>query len=131
MRDYTKLKAFQLADALVLSLYEASGAMPKHELFGLTAQMRRAAVSIPSNIVEGCGREGQGEYVHFLSVAFASARELEYQLSLASRLGYVSSFQYEQLHQSCTETSKTLGGLIRSLRRSPAQKVRMASAGQR
>ena len=88
MRDHTRLLAFELADEVAVLIYRATRRFPKEEMYGLTSQMRRAAVSVPSNIVEGCARETQAEYLRFLEVAFASLRELHYQLNLAGRLGY-------------------------------------------
>ncbi|HZT82274.1 MAG TPA: four helix bundle protein [Gemmataceae bacterium] len=117
MRDHTKLKAFELADALALRVYQITASFPKHELFGLTAQMRRAAVSIACNIVEGCARHTEAEYLHFLDMAYGSARELEYQGSLAHRLGYLNDDEFRVLDAACVETSKVLNGLIRALRR--------------
>ena len=117
MRDHFKLRAFKLADELALAVYRATRTFPRDEQFGLTAQMRRAAVSIPSNIVEGCVREGRADYLRFLDIAFGSFRELEYQLSLAHRLGYLPDDAFESLESHCTELSKVLASLIRSLRR--------------
>ena len=76
MRDHTKLRAFELADEVVLLIYRATVGFPKEEIYGLTSQMRRAAISVPSNIVEGCARESQTEYLRFLGIAFGSIREL-------------------------------------------------------
>ena len=78
MRDHTKLRAFELADEVVLLIYRATREFPEEEIYGLTSQMRRAAVSVPSNIVEGCARESQAEYLRFLEIAFGSLRELHY-----------------------------------------------------
>ncbi len=116
MRDHTKLRAFELADALALATYQHTKSFPTDERFGLTAQMRRAAVSIASNIVEGCAKSSEPEYLRFLDTAYASARELEYQVSLARKLGYLESTKADTLSGQCIETSKVLGGLIRSLR---------------
>jgi len=114
MRDHTKLRAFELADQLALATYKCTSRFPREEQFGLTSQMRRAAVSVPSNIVEGCARDSSADYLRFLDIAFGSLRELEYQASLAHRLGYISD--YESVAAVMTETSKVLAALIRSLR---------------
>jgi four helix bundle protein len=90
MRDHTKLRAFILADELALTIYRITTQFPKEETFGLTPQMRRCAVSVPSNIVESSARESKTEYLRFLEIAFSSLRELHYQFGLAQRLGYVS-----------------------------------------
>jgi four helix bundle protein len=114
MRDHTKLRAFELADQLVMAIYKNTLSFPRDEQFGLTAQMRRAAISVPSNIVEGCARDSCPDYLRFLDIAFGSLRELDYQASVAHRLGYLSD--YGPLAALMTETSKVLAALIRSLR---------------
>jgi len=91
MRDHTKLRAFDLADALALAVYKATANFPREEMFGLTSQLRRAAISIASNIVEGCARFSEAEYVHFLDMAYGSAREVEYQIGLSHRLGFLAA----------------------------------------
>jgi four helix bundle protein len=126
MRDHTKLRAFELSDTLALAVYRASKAFPKEELFGLTSQMRRSAVSIACNIVEGCGRRSQADYVHFLEIAYASTRELGYQVSLTYRLGYLDETAYQSLCGQCEETARVLNGLIQSLRGRPHQDARKA-----
>lgn len=117
MRDHRKLKAFQLADDLALAVYEHTAAFPKQEQFGLASQIRRSAVSVPSNIVEGCARHSESDYLHFLDIAYGSARELQYQLSLGHRLGFLENEAYQAVSDQCMQTCKLLGGLIRSLRR--------------
>jgi len=117
MRDHRKLRAFELADQLALQVYQATKNFPREEQFGLTSQMRRAAVSVASNIVKGCARSSQADYVRFLDIVYSSAREIEYQLTLAFRLGYVSQEKVEQLEATSNEASKVLAGLIRSLRK--------------
>lgn len=97
MRDHRKLRAFELVDELALTVYRCTSSFPRDELFGLTSQMRRAAVSVPSNIVEGCARESQAEYMRFLDIAHASANELENQISHAHRCKFLRDDQAEDL----------------------------------
>ena len=117
MQDHRKLKAFQLADELVMTVYKATRSFPKEELFGLTSQLRRAAVSVPGNIVEGCGRQSLKEYLNFLNIAFGSLREAGYYLHLAHRLEYLKAAESAELQRQYDECAKVLSGLIRSLRR--------------
>ncbi len=115
MRDYKKLKCFELADSLVVLVYENVKNFPQHEVYGLTSQMRRAAVSIPANIVEGASRQTKKEFVQFLFIARGSAAELSYLLSLAEKLKYLSGEACSVLCKKCEEVEKTLHGLIRSV----------------
>ena len=117
MRDHTKLRAFELADEVVLLIYRITRHFPKEELYGLTSQIRRAAVSFPSNIVEGCARESQAEYLRFLEIAFGSLRELHYQLDLSKRLGYIDDYDICGCESKIVETEKVLSGLLRSMRK--------------
>ena len=116
MRDHRKLRAFQLADELVLAVYAATRAFPKEELFGLTSQLRRAAVSIASNIVEGSARNSQADYLRFLDMSYASAHEVEYQISIAARLSYMNEVTALDLATKSDETARVLAGLIRSIK---------------
>jgi four helix bundle protein len=116
MRDHTKLLAFQLADEVAVLVYQVTTGFPKEELYGLTSQMRRAAVSVPSNIVEGCARGSQAEYLRFLTMAFGSLRELHYQLGLSKRLGFLSEQDSSLIEPKIVETEKVLNGLIRAMR---------------
>ena len=117
MQDHRKLKAFQLSDELVLAVYKATAGFPAHERFGLTSQLRRAAVSVPGNIVEGCGRDGLKDYIRFLQIAFSSLREAGYYLDLGRRLGYLKDGQADNLLAQYNECAKVLAGLISSLRK--------------
>lgn len=116
MRDHNQLRAFRLADEVALLTYAATGNFPDNERFGLVSQMRRAAVSVPSNIVEGCARDSQADYHRFLGIAFGSLRELHYQLSLAERLDYLAEAAAKKLEQKISETEKVLNSLIRSMK---------------
>ena len=116
MRDHRKLRAFELADQLALGVYQQTAAFPKQEQFGLTSQMRRAAVSVASDIVEGCARQSEPDYLRFLDMAYAFARELEYQISLASRLEFLDQPGYKALGDISDETCRVIRGLIRALR---------------
>jgi four helix bundle protein len=116
MRDHTKLRAFELADSLVLQVYKVTRNFPDDERFGLTSQLRRATISIASNIVEGAARNGLADYIRFLDMAYGSAKEVEYQLSIAGRLGYAEPDLIRVLSIQSSETAKVLNGLIRALR---------------
>ncbi len=116
MRDHTKLRAFELADDVAMLTYRVTRGFPKEEIYGLTSQMRRAAISVPSNIVEGCARESQGEYLRFLEMAFGSLRELHYQFGLVKRLGYTDNPGVCDCDSKMAETEKVLGALLRSMR---------------
>lgn len=117
MRDYKKLRAFELADNLVLAVYQVTHKFPREEQFGLVSQLRRAAVSVATNIVEGSARNSEADFLRFLDIAYGSVREVEYQLRLSVRLGFVPETEYQSVDELCAETAKVLNGLIRALRR--------------
>jgi len=117
MRDHRKLIAFQLADDLALEIYKLTATFPKEEVYGLTSQMRRAAVSVPSNVVEGCARETDKEYLRFLDIAFGSLKELHYQFGLSVRLAYLDLSTHHELEPKIDECEKVLASLIRALRK--------------
>ncbi len=99
--------------ALVKSVYEATGTFPQEEIYGLTAQMRRAAVSIPSNLAEGAARTGRKEFAQFLSIAKGSLSELETQLLISAELGYLDP--KHSIFQLVEEVSRLLSGLHRNV----------------
>jgi four helix bundle protein len=119
MRDHRKLRAFELADDLALHVYRVTQLFPREEQFGLTSQMRRCAVSVASNIVEGRARKSESDYLRFLDISYGSVRELEYQISLAARLHLVPDAAGAELTSRAAETAKVLNGLIRSFRPPP------------
>jgi four helix bundle protein len=127
MQDFRQLKVWQRSHQLTLAVYRATAAFPKHELYGLTSQIRRSSSSIPANISEGCGREGGADLARFLQVAMGSACELEYHLLLASDLGLLPEKEYKRFASDVVEIKRMLASLIRKLRQSK-NKVERRSA---
>ena len=116
-RDHTKLRAFELTDELVVLVYTvAAGFSERRALYGVTARMRRTAISVPSNIAEGCARDSQADYLDFLYIAFGSLRELHYQISLSHRLCLLLNDDLSLVEPAVIEAEKILNGLIQSLR---------------
>lgn len=116
MRDFRRLQVWERAHELALAVYLVTRAFPKEEVYGLTSQVRRAAISVPTNIAEGCGRESAIEFARFLEIGMGSAKELEYQLLLARDLGYVAQDEYGQLNDETTQVQRMLHSYIRQLR---------------
>ena len=116
-KNYSDLIAWQKAMSLAEAVYAVTGNMPSEERFGLAAQMRRAAVSVPANIAEGEGRHTRGEFGNQLSVAHGSVRELETHVILAQRLCFVPQNVAEELLNQLGEVGRLLRGLSRSLKR--------------
>ncbi len=117
MRDHTKLRAFELADEVAAMVYEVTTGFPQEEQVGLTAQIRRAAVTVPSKIVEGCTYDAQEDFLRFLYAAYGSLRALRYQLDLSRRLSLVPGHDGSESEEKIVETEKVLYGLIRSLKK--------------
>jgi len=115
MRDYTKIKAWELADDLTVAIYEATREFPREEVYSLTSQIRRAAYSAPANITEGASRESKKDYLHFLYIARGSLNEVRYFLHLSGRLRYLDSEATSRLGAQAEEVSRTLTGLIRAV----------------
>ena len=125
-RDYRDLRVFGLADELVIEVYRISRGFPKEEVFGLTSQMRRAAVSVVANIVEGSHRRSEAEFLNFLNIALGSAGELGYYITLAHRLGYMDGSAADALSESQDHCVKALQSLMSSIR--PRQSKAASSA---
>ena len=100
---------------MALKIYETTRDYPKDEVYGLTSQMRRAAVSIAANIAEGSGRTSQKDYLHFLTIARSSAREVEYYIDLSYKLKYIGELRQRTLSDLCSETHRVLFGLIQAV----------------
>jgi len=118
-RDHRKLRVFDIADALVIDIYPSTKDFPPEERYGLQSQIRRAAVSAVTNIVEGSARRTQGEYLHFLNVAAASVTELRYLLDLSKRLGFLPAQQATEFDPRCGALIGGLVQLINSLSNEP------------
>ena len=115
LRSYRELVVWQKAVALVIDVYSITKGFPRDEIYGLTSQLRRSAVSIPSNIAEGQGRATKGEFVQFLGHARGSLFELETQIVIAKALGYIAPETEERLTAQVTEVARILNGLLTSL----------------
>ncbi len=115
VRDFKELKVWQKAHRLVIEVYRHSRSFPPDERFGLTAHLRKSATSVPSNIAEGCGRQGEREFARFLSIAAGSASEAEYQLLLARDLGYLQPHVHRQLDDQVNEVKRMLNSFIQKL----------------
>lgn len=115
MRDFKELKVWQKAHRFVIEVYQQSRSFPADERFGLTAHLRKSVTSVPSNIAEGCGREGERELARFLSIAAGSASESEYQLLLARDLGYLQPDMHRQLDDQVNEVKRMLNSFIKTL----------------
>lgn len=115
VRSHRDLIAWQKAVKLALDVYSITKLFPESEKFGLVSQLRRACVSVPSNIAEGYGRGATNDYIRFLRTARGSVYEVDTQLLIASRLGYLSAEKFEELESQLNECSRILVGLIRSL----------------
>jgi len=113
---FQRLLAWQKADDLAVLVYQTTGShFPRHELYGLTSQIRRAAISVAANIAEGSGKQYLTEFRQFLYAARASLFEVEYYIHLAARLGYLPAEEQTRLEQAEVEAARTLQGLINSI----------------
>ena len=121
MKSYRELTVWQKSYAFVLEVYRETGAFPRSELFGLTSQLRRAAVSVPANIAEGYCRDTRADYVRFLFIAQGSVGELDTLLSLARDLAYLDEATAQQLTSLLTEVRRMLTRLVQSLRASTSR----------
>jgi len=117
-QSYRELIAWQKAMKLVTDVYTLAESFPKVEVFGLASQLRRAIVSVPSNIAEGQGRDSTKEFIHHLSIAYGSLMEAETQIQIASNLGYISQVDADKVVDQAAEVGRLINGLSRFLKRS-------------
>jgi len=115
MRDFRKIMAWEKADDLAVLIYEVTKAFPKEELYGLTSQLRRAAVSVAANIAEGSGKQYLKEFRQFLYTARASLSEVEYYIHLSHRLDYLDTEKVAKLEKARQDAAKTLQGFINTI----------------
>ncbi|HEY6307408.1 MAG TPA: four helix bundle protein [Candidatus Angelobacter sp.] len=115
MKDFRELKVWERGHQMTLTSYRLTGGYPRHELFGLTSQIRRCSSSIPANIAEGCGRLGNAELHRFLQIACGSASELEYHFLLAKDLGYLSQPDYDSARKELLDLKRMLVALTRKV----------------
>ena len=115
MKDFRKLIVWEKAHQLALVGYKITAAFPREEMYGLTSQLRRACVSVPTNIAEGCGRGSNAEFGRFLQIAMGSASEMEYLCLLAKDLAYLTDVDYTSLQQQVEEVKRMLAALLKSV----------------
>lgn len=116
MNNFRELKVWQKSIDMSVAIYKATEAFPKMELYGITSQMRRAAVSVASNIAEGAGRSSDADFSHFLDMAKGSAFELETQLLICRQLEYLNKTQSNNLETSIIEIQKMISGLQKTIK---------------
>jgi four helix bundle protein len=114
IKSFTDLRVWREGHKLVIAIYDMTKDLPKHEQFGLTSQMQRAAVSITSNIAEGFSRNSYSDKTHFYTMAHGSLTELQNQLYIAKDVGYINEIVFESLMEQANDVYKILAGLIRA-----------------
>jgi four helix bundle protein len=121
--DFKDLTVWQKAQSLTVAIYSATRVLPKDEIYGLTSQLRRAAVSVDANIAGGCGRRSDGEFVRFLQIARGSASEVEHHLLLARDLKFLTQQAHKELEKQWVEVEHMLTSLVNSIQRAPGCKA--------
>jgi four helix bundle protein len=116
MRNYKDLRVWEESHRLTLAVYKATQAFPKDERFGLTSQIRRASVSIPANLAEGCGRRSDGEMARYIQIAMGSGAELSYHLLLAKDLGFVKNEVHAEIDEHIERVMRMLSALSAKVR---------------
>jgi len=117
MRNFKELEVWELGKYLAIQTYNQTKSMPKEEMYGLTSQMRRAAISIPSNIAEGCSRSSNKEFVRFLEIAIGSSFELKTQLIISAELEFLDGEKVESIQESINQLQKKINSFIKSVKK--------------
>ncbi len=115
MHNYKELRVWNKSVNLATSVYKKTRSFPKNEIYGITSQIRRSVISISSNIAEGAGRSGKKEFKHFLNISYGSAFELETQIIISKKLGYLQDDEFDLLNELIVEIQKMLYNLIKSI----------------
>jgi four helix bundle protein len=131
LKSFRDLEVWQKAHAFVLEVYRASAQFPQIEKYGITSQLRRAAMSVPANIAEGFGRKGTKEFLQCLAISNGSLEEARYFLLLSQEFGYLPAEWYKKLELRCDSIGAMIGALSRSLRERSEGVSRVAGRGPR
>jgi four helix bundle protein len=123
MNTFRDIKVWQKAMNFVTNSYKNTRSFPQEEMFGLTSQMRRSAVSIPSNIAEGFGRKSTNEFIRFLQISMGSLFELQTQFEISKNLGYLSESEYDELFADSREIEVMLSSFIRSIKQNKNEAI--------
>ncbi len=115
MKTYTELFVWQKSMELVTAIYKQTQNFPKEEIYGLTSQIRRCAVSIPSNIAEGFGRKSQQDFIRFLKISMGSLFELQTQLRISKNIGFLDEIEFTELFEDTREIERMLSSFIHSI----------------
>ncbi len=116
MKTYKDLLVWQKAMSFVTKIYETTRSFPKEESYGLTSQIRRCAISIPSNIAEGFGRNSKNEFVRFLQIAMGSLFEIQTQLEISTNLEYLKKIEFKEIYSQSREIERMVSSLIKTIR---------------
>ncbi|HEY6307726.1 MAG TPA: four helix bundle protein [Candidatus Angelobacter sp.] len=130
MRNYRDLQVWTKAHRLTLELYQMSRTFPREEIYGLTSQLRRAAVSMGANLAEGCGRRTSSELARFVRIAMGSASELDYHLLLSRDLGFLRDEDFQRAAQALTEVRKMMTSFLGSVEEQIELKATGSAAGR-
>ena len=116
MKDFRQLKVWEKAHLLAVAVYKGTKGFPKEEIYGLSSQIRRCSISIPSNIAEGYGRDGNNDYLRFLNISISSLFEMQTQLEISFNLKYINENQFNKINGESREIERMLSAFIRKIK---------------